>query len=129
EHLRAMDDLREGIGLRAYGQRNPLIEYQLEAFEMFQGMMGSIREDTAKALFRVRVRAEAPPGPAAGGGRLARATGGYAGGQAAGAFGRREGGRPAPRGRQRRVAQKVGRTAPCPCASGTKHKPCCGRAG
>ena len=127
EHLRAMDDLREGIGLRAYGQRNPLIEYQLEAFEMFQGMMGSIQEDTVKALFRVRVRAEAPPGPAAGGDLLSRATGFYGGGQAAGAFGRREGGRPAPRVQQRRVAQKVGRNDPCPCGSGKKYKKCHGR--
>ncbi len=133
EHLRAMDDLREGIGLRAYGQRNPLIEYQIEAFEMFQGMMGSIQEDTVKALFRVRVRGEEGPSMAAGADLLSRATafhGGDATTAGAGSLTRRgQGPQEAPRVQQRRVTQRVGRNDPCPCGSGKKYKHCCGRAG
>ncbi|MEW6049365.1 MAG: preprotein translocase subunit SecA, partial [Bacillota bacterium] len=55
DHLRAMDDLREGIGLRAYAQRDPLVEYKLEAFNMFNAMVASIQEDTLKYLFRVQL--------------------------------------------------------------------------
>ena len=60
EHLDAMDELREGIGLRAYGQRDPLIEYKLEAHEMFQGMVARIQEDTVRYLFKIRLTAQAP---------------------------------------------------------------------
>lgn len=61
QHLRDMDDLREGIGLRAYGQQNPLVEYRLEAFQMFRAMMERINEETLRYLFRVQV-AVAPAG-------------------------------------------------------------------
>src|SRR5690625_4809314 len=115
EHLRAMDDLREGIELRAYAQRNPLIEYQFEAYEMFQGMMGAIQEDTVKALFRVRVRGEEVPRPTAGGDLLSRATAFHGGDAAtAGAGGLAQRGRgqqpqqAAPQVQQRRVTQRVG---------------------
>jgi len=57
-HLRDMDDLREGIGLRAYGQRQPLLDYQIEGFEMFQNMIKAIREDVVSSLFRIRVVTE-----------------------------------------------------------------------
>ncbi|MEW6771184.1 MAG: preprotein translocase subunit SecA [Bacillota bacterium] len=104
DHLDAMDQLREGIGLRAYGQRDPLVEYKFESYEMFQNMIASIQEDAIRYLFRVRVVA-APERrqtvenrqPEEGSGRTVR----------------RE--------------QKVGRNAPCPCGSGKKYKKCCGR--
>ena len=54
EHLDNMDMLREGIGLRAYGQKNPLVEYKFEAYEMFQNMIESIQEETIMALYRIR---------------------------------------------------------------------------
>jgi len=114
EHLRAMDDLREGIGLRAYGQKNPLLEYQFEAYEMFQNMLRSVQEDTVHALFRVRVQVEAPPQREQREDLLSRAAYHGAGGQAVQ--------RTAPR----RVEAKVGRNDPCPCGSGKKYKKCCG---
>ena len=57
DHLDAMDQLRDGIGLRAYGQRDPVIEYKFEGYEMFQEMIKSIQEDTLRYLFRVKVKA------------------------------------------------------------------------
>ena len=56
DHIDAMAQLREGIGLRAYGQRDPVIEYKFEGYEMFQDMVKSIQEDTLRYLFRVRVK-------------------------------------------------------------------------
>jgi len=130
DHLAAMDDLREGIGLRAYAQRDPLIEYQLEAFEMFNAMVRSIRTEVVHTLFR------------AGSSRLAAAAGrtasvagvvpvaagdadtaGAGGGAAQGVSGRP--GKADSAGTAGGV--KVGRNDPCPCGSGKKYKKCCGR--
>jgi preprotein translocase subunit SecA len=107
DHLDAMDQLREGIGLRAYGQKDPLIEYKFEGYEMFQNMIDSIQDDVVRYIFRVNVvqpqqeqkwqvtenryAEEGPKKPV-----------------------RRE--------------NKVGRNDPCPCGSGKKYKKCCGRA-
>ena len=55
EHLDSMDMLREGIGLRAYGQKNPLVEYKFEAYDMFEAMIDAIQEDTVMYLYRIRV--------------------------------------------------------------------------
>lgn len=104
DHLDAMDQLREGIGLRAYGQRDPLVEYKFESYEMFQNMVASIQEDTVRYLFRVRV-AEAPERRQMVENRQAE-----------------EG-----NGQTVRREQKVGRNDPCPCGSGKKYKKCCGR--
>jgi len=142
-HLDAMDDLREGVGLRAYGQRDPLTEYKLEAFEMFNEMIGSIQEEIVRMMFKVRVerkvempvehrgqavKAEAP-GLAVG--APAAVPAGAVGGAAAG--GAAPGGAPAgpvrPGGRARTPVvkpKKVGRNDPCPCGSGKKYKKCCG---
>jgi preprotein translocase subunit SecA len=105
DHLDAMDQLRQGIGLRAYGQRDPLIEYKFEAYQMFQAMISSIQEDTIRWVFRARV---AEP--------------------------RRESvrrmveNRDAEEVRQPvRAESKIRRNAPCPCGSGKKYKKCCGR--
>ncbi len=110
EHLRAIDDLREGIGLRAYGQKDPLMEYQFEAFNMFQQLVASIQEDCLKLLFRVRL---VDPSQAQPKDRLQGAQTNQSG--------------EAPERAPRQVGHKVGRNDPCPCGSGKKYKKCCGR--
>ncbi len=126
EQLHMMDVLRQGIGLRGYGQRNPLQEYGFEAFNLFEEMKGNIRLNVAKLLFRVQVQTgerlerRAPARPTildAGGGvsALAAAAGRP---QAAGAT------KTAPI----TVDDKVGRNDPCPCGSGKKYKHCHGKA-
>ncbi|HHY94021.1 MAG TPA: preprotein translocase subunit SecA [Firmicutes bacterium] len=120
DHLAAMDDLREGIGLRAYAQRDPLIEYQLEAFEMFNAMVRSIRTEVVHTLFRAgssrlaaaagRTASVAGVVPVAAG----TADNGGAGSGTAGSSGPGGGAR-------------IGRNDPCPCGSGKKYKKCCGR--
>lgn len=116
EHLRAMDDLREGIHLRAHAQRDPLVEYQFEGYEMFQGMLESIQDEALQAMFRVRVQGEERPRDREGVDLLARATAHHGGGEPAAR-------RPV---EQRRVTRRVGRNEPCPCGSGKKYKRCCG---
>jgi len=111
EHLREIDDLREGIGLRALGQKDPLMEYRFEAFQMFQQLVANIQEDCLKLLFRVRLVDPAQAQPKD---RLQGAN--YQGGDG-------EGAKPQPR----KVEKKVGRNDPCPCGSGKKYKKCCGR--
>ena len=69
EHLYEMDYLKEGIGLRAMAQRDPLIEYQREGFDMFAAMLEGIKEETVGHLFNVRVQAAAPPAAAPGAAR------------------------------------------------------------
>ena len=117
EHLRNMDDLREGIFLRAYAQRDPLVEYQFEAYQMFDEMMAGVREGVLKYLYRVRVVEGAP--------QVAQRTvdplqAAYTNRDAS-AQGRKQ-------VQQRRV-QRVGRNDPCPCGSGKKYKKCHGAAG
>ncbi|MEW6032013.1 MAG: preprotein translocase subunit SecA [Bacillota bacterium] len=151
-HLDAMDDLRDGVSLRAFGQRDPLTEYKLEAFEMFNQMIASIQEDIVRTVFKLRVerRPEAPPErtgvavkPEAAGFVAARAAagGGLLSGPAAGPGQVATGAAPPPRpgpagrspgspggGRPAPVVNppKVGRNDPCPCGSGKKYKKCHG---
>lgn len=111
EHLDDMDMLREGIGLRAYGQKNPLVEYKIEAYDMFEAMIKSIQEDVAKLMYRVNiVRAEQPPLED----RLKGATASHGGDETT---------------KKKPLVKKetVGRNDPCPCGSGKKYKNCCGR--
>src|SRR5262249_60402384 len=121
EHLLNMDHLKEGIGLRGYGQRDPLVEYKKEAFEMFQEMIDHLKEVVVEQLFKVRASREEP---------LPRRT------QVAMAPSRWQEGRGAdmpgaparaPSRAEPRTATgpKVGRNDPCPCGSGTKYKKCC----
>ncbi len=120
DHLAAMDDLREGIGLRAYGQRDPLLEYKFEAHRMFETMFEHTREEVVRYIYKVEVKA--PPRRQS----VAR-TGGEHHGQVAwgGATGRASGGDDSsPKAEPVRV-DKVGRNAPCPCGSGKKFKHCC----
>jgi preprotein translocase subunit SecA len=139
DHLYDLDGVRAGIGLRAYGQKNPLIEYKSEAFELFLKMLDSIDEEAATLIFQGRfVRAE--PEPRGAGGRMRafkpdaarpRAVAPVADPSAGPAQarpdpGRRRVRRAGPR-KPRLSAAKVGRNDPCPCGSGKKYKKCCGR--
>ena len=136
DHLREMDDLKEGIGLRGYGQKDPLIEYKREGFQMFVDLLDEINRETLKTLFRIPVEEErtSPRGRQPQRVSLTHqdATGmGFAPGVEASPLSdtvaaTSEGGPP----RQRPVrVQKVGRNDPCPCGSGKKYKKCHGQAG
>lgn len=123
EHLYEMDYLREGIGLRAYGQRDPLIEYQREALGMFEAMEEAVKEDFVKYMFHVQViadrEAQRPRST------MAMHASGSALDEVSG-DGRDGAGRePAVAGAPAR-SQKVPRNAPCPCGSGRKYKKCHG---
>ena len=107
DHIDAMDQLRQGIGLRAYGQEDPVRAYQVEGFDMFDEMINSIQEDTIRYLFNVTVQTETKRK------QVAQVTGTSGGDQ--------------------QVINKtlvkeneVGRNDPCPCGSGKKYKKCCG---
>jgi preprotein translocase subunit SecA len=121
EHLLNMDHLKEGIGLRGYGQRDPLTEYKKEAFDMFQEMIGSLKETAVEQLFKVRMTQEDAPST-----RVAqRAMPEWQetrGDEQGGGAPRVATARPEPRAAD---GQKVGRNDPCPCGSGKKYKKCC----
>ena len=104
-HLTAIDELRQGIGLRAYGQRDPLVEYKSEAFKMFQGLLAGIRQEVVHAIFHVAL--QSAPAPQ----RNRRPSTNIS-----------EDG-----GAMSNVSKKVGRNHPCPCGSGKKYKRCHGR--
>ena len=141
DHLYGLDHLKEGIGLRGYGQRNPLVEYKRESFTMFQAMKQRIDEETLRYLWRLRpvVRdgdggRQAPvPAPARQATPLSfndpgRPASTFAGAAAGGAGPRpaRTGGDDAAVKTVRRNMPKVGRNQPCPCGSGKKYKKCHG---
>ena len=135
EHLAAMDQLREGIGLRAYGQKNPLIEYKQEGFGMFSEMMVDTNRETLKRIFRANIQqtekrpAVSRPIPA----NLKMQHDESAGmGFTTPPQGARQGAQAPPQNQQQRqpisVEEKTGRNDPCPCGSGKKYKKCCGKA-
>jgi preprotein translocase subunit SecA len=118
DHLLNMDHLKEGIGLRGYGQRDPLTEYKKEAFEMFQDMVDHLKEVVLEQLFKVRMVREEVAEPV----RVASAPAArwqeHRGGDAVGG--------PTARIEPRTgTGEKVGRNDPCPCGSGKKYKKCC----
>ncbi|MCR5346426.1 MAG: preprotein translocase subunit SecA [Fretibacterium sp.] len=134
DHLLAMDELRRGIGLRAIGQKDPLIEYQFESYNLFQEMMGRVRSSFAEQIFRVRVVSEDAPRREK---RMSESRDfslplrresfsneghGAFPGEAAALPGGGDG-KPQPI----RKGTKVGRNDPCPCGSGKKYKHCCGK--
>ena len=121
EHLLNMDHLKEGIGLRGYGQRDPLTEYKKEAFDMFQEMIGSLKETAVEELFKVRMTQEAAPLTHVAQ-RAAPEWQESRGGDLDTAPGRPATARPEPRTAD---GQKVGRNDPCHCGSGKKYKKCC----
>jgi preprotein translocase subunit SecA len=133
DHLLSLDHLRQGIGLRAYAQRDPLNEYKREAFELFDDMLARFREMVVMTLAHVEVRpAEPPPMPKPAFAGEPALVG--AGGNGSGGAMPQPAGRPAPGaaagGRDPANPQswgKIGRNEPCPCGSGRKYKHCHGR--
>ncbi|MDU4959279.1 MAG: preprotein translocase subunit SecA [Sporomusaceae bacterium] len=106
DHLDAMENLRQGIGLRAYGQKNPLIEYKIEAYDMFQQMIETIQEDVVRYLFRVNIITRPED-------HLQQAHASHGEEEAA--------------AKQPAHASNIGRNDLCPCGSGKKYKHCCGK--
>lgn len=107
DHIDDMDNLRQGIGLRSYGQRDPVVEYKFAGYDMFNDMTASIREETVKLLFRIKVEQK---------------------------IGREEVNKVTGTNKDDTVskgpvrkAKKIGRNDPCPCGSGLKYKNCCGK--
>jgi len=139
DHLLAMDHMKEGIGLRGYGQKDPLIEYKREGFDMFEAMVERIKDQSIERLFRFDIQVlmapEAAAEPVAAGSPTPAA-------RSMGPLGSRPGPGPRPpapgsaggrppsplavRPAPVVVARKVGRNDPCPCGSGKKYKKCCG---
>ena len=108
DHIDDMDQLRQGIGLQAYGQRDPVVEYKFTGYAMFDEMAEAIREETAQALLHVRIEQKVERE------EVAKVTGtnkDTTGGK-----------RPIVR-----MSEKIGRNDPCPCGSGKKYKHCCGK--
>ncbi len=108
DHIDDMDQLRQGVGLQAYGQRDPLVEYKLSGYEMFDDMTQNIREETVRVLFRVRVEQKVERE------QVAKVTGTNKDDSAAKTPVKREN-------------AKIYPNDPCPCGSGKKYKQCCGR--
>ncbi|HTY45293.1 MAG TPA: preprotein translocase subunit SecA [Patescibacteria group bacterium] len=122
DHLYAMDSLREGIGLRAYGQRDPLIEYKREAFDMFSRMMQSIEEEAIELIFKLQ-----PAPPKEFRGVFSSMAQQFIHPEAAQFEPPQEESEAVQRAPQRLAQSKVGRNDPCPCGSGKKYKKCCGK--
>ena len=114
EHLDRMDMLREGINLRAYGQRNPLVEYKIEALDMFEAMEAAIQTDIAKLMYRVSIVTQEQQ-------QLQDRL------QTARASHGEESSAAETKKKPQRNKSDIGRNDPCPCGSGKKYKNCCGR--
>ena len=110
DHIDAMTDLRQGIGLRAYAQTDPIIAYKKESLEMFEEMISAIQEETVRRLYSVRLRKNEEVKRE----RVAKTTSESVGGDGTVK-------------KQPRKVKKIGRNEPCPCGSGKKYKNCCGR--
>ncbi len=108
EHIDAMNELRQGIRLRAYAQTDPVVAYKQESSHMFDEMINAIREDTVRRLYSARVKGDQEV-------KRERVASGITEGRGDGTV-----------KRQPRRVQKVGRNDPCPCGSGKKYKKCCG---
>ena len=108
DHIDAMTELRQGIGLRAYGQSDPVVEYKREGFEMFEQMIAAIQEETVRRLFTVRVKTNEEIRRE----RVAKITGQSGGGDET------------VKKQPVKKAAKIGRNDPCPCGSGLKWKKC-----
>jgi len=110
EHLTGMEYMRQGIGLQAVGQRDPLVAYKREGHNLFQDLLGTIRHDVAHTMYHAGiVRKEASQQAPSAMAQVAAASGAGGGAQ------------------PRRAGNKIGRNDPCPCGSGKKYKHCCGR--
>ncbi len=107
-HIDDMEQLRQGVGLQAYGQRDPLVEYKLAGYDMFDAMTVAIQEDTVRLLFNVRIEQKVERE------QVAKVTGTNKDDST-------------PKGPVRRESEKIYPNDPCPCGSGKKYKNCCGR--
>ena len=116
DHLLSIDHLKEGIGLRGYGQRNPKQEYKKEAFGLFMEMMGRIRQEVIQKLFRIQLAKEDDVARMEAEQRRRRLV-----------LNRVGGGEDHTKKPVTRDEDKVGRNDPCPCGSGQKYKKCCGK--
>ncbi len=114
EHIDNMDDLRQGIGLEAYGQRNPVVEFKFQSYDIFDAMIETIKENTVRGLLSLRLRKEEEVKREA----VAKETGTSAGTDGT-----------TPKKQPQKVGKKVGPNDPCPCGSGKKYKKCCGAPG
>ncbi len=110
DHIDAMTELRRNVGLRAYAQQDPVIEYKREGYDMFEAMIASIQEDTVRGVYTVRIRGAEEPKRQ----QVAKVTGESHGG-----------GDGTVKKQPVRAAKKPGRNDPCPCGSGKKYKNCC----
>ncbi len=108
DHIDDMDQLRQGIGLQAYGQRDPVIEYKMAGYDMFDGMIAGIQEDTVRIMMHMKIEQEVKRE------------------QVAKPLGTNKDETLARQPKKRKEA-KIGRNDPCPCGSGKKYKHCCGR--
>jgi len=108
DHIDDMDQLRQGIGLQAYAQKDPLVEYKMSGFDMFDSMIANIQEETVRLLYHVRIEQKVERE------QVAKVTGTNKDDTAV-------------RGPKRRESAKVYPNDPCPCGSGKKYKQCCGR--
>ncbi|MBN1571678.1 MAG: preprotein translocase subunit SecA [Deltaproteobacteria bacterium] len=137
DHLEAMDQLKEGIGLRAYGQRNPLIEYQKEGFNLFSEMGENVKGELLGKIFRVQIAREEEVRPRLAIDNLNLVHRDFTGAMAAAASqaeageamqtNRGEDSAPQKPKTVVRESAKIGRNDPCPCGSGKKYKKCCGK--
>jgi preprotein translocase subunit SecA len=120
DHIDAMDQLKQGIGLRAIGNEDPVRAYQIEGFDMFDQMINNIQQDTVRYLFNVTVETDTKREKVA---EATNATGGD------GVSNRKNGKKSiiASGGTYVRKGKKIGRNDPCPCGSGKKYKKCCGK--
>lgn len=110
DHIDAMDQLRQGIGIRAYGQRDPVVEYKREGYDMFEEMVNGIQEETIGMLYNLKLEEDKAPKRE----RVAEPT-------------RASHGDDQPKQETAKADKKVGRNDPCPCGSGKKYKNCCGK--
>ena len=108
DHIDDMDQLRQGIGLQSLGQRDPLLEYKFQGFDMFEAMTDAIREETVKSLMHIKIEQKVERE------EVAKVTGTNKDDSA-------------PKGPVRRTGKKIQPNDPCPCGSGRKYKQCCGR--
>ena len=108
DHIDDMDQLRQGIGLQSLGQRDPLLEYKFQGFDMFEAMTDAIREETVKALMHIKIEQKVERE------EVAKVTGTNKDDSA-------------PKGPVKRTGKKIQPNDPCPCGSGRKYKQCCGR--
>ena len=108
DHIDALTELRQGIGLRAFGQSNPVVEYKREGYDMFEEMIAAIQEETLRRLYSARIR----PNQGIQRQRVAKVTGESGGSESAVTQ------------QPTKKTVKIGRNDPCPCGSGLKWKKC-----